>query len=74
MVPGIGRSPTRCCIGRLFSYPDTHRYRIGANYLQLPVTGPKSPVHTYNRDGGDVVTKNPGDPVYAPNSYGGPGG
>jgi catalase len=56
--------------GRLFSYPDTHRYRIGANYNQLPVNRPKSPVHSYNRDGA-MRYDNPGDPVYAPNSMGG---
>jgi catalase len=71
MVPGIGPSPDKMLLGRLFSYPDTHRYRIGANYLQLPVNRPKSPVHSYNRDG-QMRYENPPDPVYAPNSYGGP--
>jgi catalase len=71
MVPGIQPSPDKMLIGRLFSYPDTHRYRIGANYLQLPVNRPKSPVNTYNRDGA-MRYENPPDPVYAPNSYGGP--
>ncbi|MBX6370630.1 MAG: catalase [Acidothermus sp.] len=71
MVPGIGPSPDRMLLGRLFSYPDTHRYRIGTNYLQLPVNRPKVPVHSYNRDG-SMRYENPGDPVYAPNSYGGP--
>jgi catalase len=71
MVPGIGASPDKMLLGRLFSYPDTHRHRIGANYLQLPINQPKSPVHSYNRDGA-MRYQNPGDPVYAPNSYGGP--
>src|SRR5579875_189842 len=71
MVPGIGPSPDRMILGRLFSYPDTHRYRIGTNYLQLPVNRPTVPVHSYNRDGA-MRYENPGDPVYAPNSYGGP--
>ena len=71
MVAGIQPSPDKMLIGRLFSYPDTHRYRIGANYLQLPVNRPKSPVNTYNRDGA-MRYENPPDPVYAPNSYGGP--
>ena len=57
--------------GRLFSYPDTHRYRIGPNYLQLPVNRPHSPVHSYNKDGA-MRYDNPGDPVYAPNTAGGP--
>ncbi len=70
-VPGIGPSPDKMLQGRLFSYPDTHRYRIGPNYLQLPVNRPVVPVHSYNQDGPmefDAGT----DPVYAPNSYGGP--
>ncbi len=71
MVPGIGPSPDKMLIGRLFSYPDTHRHRIGTNYLQLPVNQPKSPVNSYNRDGA-MRYRNPGDPVYAPNSFGGP--
>jgi catalase len=71
IVPGIGASPDKMLQGRLFSYPDTHRYRIGANYLQLPVNQPKSPVHSYNKDGA-MRYSNPGDPVYAPNTVGGP--
>jgi catalase len=70
-VPGIGPSPDKMLQGRLFSYPDTHRYRIGPNYLQLPVNRPKSPVHSYNKDGA-MRYDNSADPVYAPNSVGGP--
>ncbi|MBC6459583.1 catalase [Actinomadura sp. HBU206391] len=71
MVSGIAASPDKMLQGRLFSYPDTHRYRIGPNYLQLPVNRPKSPVHSYNKDGA-MRYENPSDPVYAPNSVGGP--
>jgi catalase len=71
MVPGIGPSPDKMLLGRLFSYPDTHRYRIGPNYLQLPINRPRSEVHSYNRDG-SMRYSNPGDPTYAPNSMGGP--
>ncbi|OLT17007.1 catalase [Actinomadura sp. CNU-125] len=71
LVPGIGASPDKMLQGRLFSYPDAHRYRIGANYLQLPVNRPHSPVRTYNKDGA-MAYYNSGDPVYAPNSAGGP--
>jgi catalase len=71
MVPGIGPSPDKMLLGRLFSYPDAHRYRIGTNYLQLPVNAPKVDVHSYNHDGA-MRYANPGDPVYAPNSFGGP--
>ena len=65
------RRRTRCCSAGCSPYPDTHRHRIGANYLQLPVNRPHTPVHSYNRDGA-MRYDNPGDPVYAPNSYGGP--
>ncbi|GII53669.1 catalase [Planotetraspora thailandica] len=71
LVPGIGASPDKMLQGRLFSYPDTHRYRIGPNYLQLPVNQPKVPVHSYNKDGA-MRYSNSSDPVYAPNSAGGP--
>ncbi|MEV0163014.1 catalase [Nonomuraea fuscirosea] len=71
LVPGIGASPDKMLQGRLFSYPDAHRYRIGPNYLQLPINQPRSPVNSYNFDGPMTFT-NPQDPVYAPNSAGGP--
>ena len=70
-VPGIGPSPDKMLQGRLFSYPDTHRYRIGPNYLQLPVNQPLVPVHSYNQDG-PMAYAFRGDPVYAPNGAGGP--
>jgi catalase len=71
MVPGIEASPDKMLLGRLFSYPDAHRYRIGTNYLQLPINRPRNEVHSYNKDGAMRIS-NPGDPVYAPNSRGGP--
>jgi catalase len=71
-VPGIGPSPDKMLLGRLFSYPDTHRHRIGPNYLQLPVNQPVVPVHSYSVDG-PMTYRHAGDqPVYAPNSFGGP--
>ena len=72
MVPGIGPSPDKMLLGRLFSYPDTHRHRIGPNYLQLPVNQPHVEVHSYNKDGAMRYRHNGKQPVYAPNSYGGP--
>jgi catalase len=72
MVPGIGPSPDRMLLGRLFSYPDTHRYRIGPNYLQLPVNAPHVEVHSYNRNGPMRYRNDGNAPVYAPNSFGGP--
>lgn len=71
-VPGIGPSPDKMLLGRLFSYPDAHRYRIGANYNELPVNRPHAAeVRSYAKDG-HMRHHNPGDPVYAPNSKGGP--
>jgi catalase len=72
LVPGIGISPDKMLLGRMFAYADTHRYRIGPNYLQLPVNQPKVPVNTYTFDGAMRYEYNPGQPVYAPNSYSGP--
>jgi catalase len=55
----------------MFSYPDAHRARIGTNYNQLPVNAPIAPVNTYSKDGAMRYVKR-SDPVYAPNSKGGP--
>jgi len=72
-VPGIEATPDKMLLGRLFSYPDAHRYRIGTNYLQLPINRPRNAVRSYNKDGA-MRFSNPGDPVYAPNTKGGPAG
>ncbi len=72
MVPGIGPSPDKMLLGRLFSYPDTHRYRIGPNYVQLPVNRPRVPVHCYDKDGPMRFEPSRVAALYAPNSYGGP--
>jgi catalase len=72
LVPGIGLSPDKMLMGRIFSYHDTHLHRIGANYEQLPINAPKCPVHSYNKDGAMTYRHAGTQPVYAPNSYGGP--
>jgi catalase len=51
VVPGIGFSPDKMLQGRLFSYPDAHRYRIGTHYEALEVNRPKCPVHHYHQGG-----------------------
>ncbi len=51
LVPGIGPSPDKMLLGRIFSYADAHRARIGVNYKQIPVNRPKAPVHSYSKDG-----------------------
>jgi hypothetical protein len=71
LVPGIGLSPDKMLLGRGFAYSDAHRARLGVNYKQIPVNQPKVPVHSYSKDGAMRV-HNVTDPVYAPNSYGGP--
>ena len=70
-VPGTGLSPDKMLLARGFSYADAHRARLGVNYKQIPVNSPKSEVHSYSKDGAMRVN-NISDPVYAPNSYGGP--
>ena len=51
LVPGIGASPDRMLQARLIAYQDAQRYRMGANYNQIPVNAPRCPVHHYQRDG-----------------------
>ena len=72
LVPGTGLSPDRMLMARVFSYHDTHLHRIGPNYEQLPVNRPQCPVHSYNKDGAMTYHHAGDQPVYAPNSYGGP--
>ncbi|MEO6563919.1 MAG: catalase [Nitrosospira sp.] len=71
LVPGIGLSPDKMLLGRGFSYSDAHRARLGVNFKQIPVNRPRVPVHSYSKDGAMRV-ENVSDPVYAPNSKGGP--
>lgn len=53
LVPGIEPSADPVLQSRLFSYPDTHRHRIGVNYQQLPVNQPRVPYRmgNFQRDG-----------------------
>ncbi|MBK9766456.1 MAG: catalase [Chloracidobacterium sp.] len=71
VVPGIGFSPDRMLQGRLFSYGDAQRYRLGVNHYQIPVNEPKCPYHNFHRDGAMRVDGNEGSTIhYEPNSYG----
>jgi len=71
IVPGIGFSPDKMLQGRLFSYGDTQRYRLGVNHHQIPVNAPRCPFHSYHRDGQMRVDGNQGSTLhYEPNSYG----
>jgi len=71
LVPGIEPSPDKMLQGRLFSYSDTHRHRLGPNFHHLPVNRPKCPVmHPTQRDGLSVFDDNQaGTPNYLPNSF-----
>ncbi len=71
VVPGIGFSPDKMLQGRLFSYGDAQRYRLGVNHHLIPVNAPRCPVHSYHRDGAMRVDGNYGSTLgYEPNSYG----
>ena len=73
VVPGIGFSPDRMLQGRLFSYGDAQRYRLGVNHHQIPVNSPKGVKnpHSFHRDGQMRVDGNLGSEIhYEPNSYG----
>jgi len=73
-VPGIGFSPDKMLQARIFSYPDSHRYRLGTHYEALPVNRPRCPVHHYHKDGPMRFAPNfpNADAFYEPNSFGGP--
>ncbi len=73
-VPGIGPSPDKMLQGRLFSYGDTHRYRLGANHMRLPVNQPHAThANNFGRDGAMRTDGNHGrEKNYEPNSFGGP--
>jgi catalase len=70
LVPGIGFSPDKMLLGRTFAYSDTHRYRIGPNYLQLPVNRPRVETNSYTFDGPMAYDHSGDAPVYAPNTAG----
>ena len=71
IVPGIGFSPDKMLQGRLFSYGDAQRYRLGVNHSQIPVNTPRCPYHSYHRDGAMRVDGNQGSRLhYEPNSQG----
>jgi catalase len=72
VVPGIGFSPDRLLQGRLFSYGDTQRYRLGVNHHQIPVNASQVPrPHSFHRDGGMRTDGNLGTHVnYEPNRFG----
>lgn len=70
VVDGIGYSPDKMLQGRLLSYPDAHRYRLGVNYEQIPVNKCPYSIANYQRDGLMQMSDNGGsDSNYRPNSF-----
>ena len=72
IVPGIDFSADKLLQGRIFSYADTQRHRLGANYLQLPINRPQVPVNNNQRDGAMQYALYGGGTVnYEPNTLAG---
>jgi catalase len=72
VVDGISYSPDKMLQGRILSYPDAHRYRLGANYEQIPVNRCPFAVNNFERDGSMRIDGNGGEgPNYFPNSFDG---
>jgi catalase len=68
MVPGIEPSPDKMLQGRLFAYADTQRYRIGANYQELPVNRPLVKVANNDQDGAMSFDPQHGEVNYEPSN------
>lgn len=78
IVPGIGFSPDKMLLGRVFGYADAHRARIGTNFHQLPVNQPlgveggMEATNQWMVDGNMTYHHGGAQAVYAPNSLGRP--
>ncbi|QDP85042.1 catalase [Chryseobacterium sp. SNU WT5] len=71
LVNGVSFSPDKMLQGRLFSYPDAHRYRLGVNSHLLEVNRCPFEVNNYQRDGAMADSSIYKDaPNYFPNSFG----
>lgn len=69
MVPGVEASADPVLQSRLFSYPDTHRHRLGVNYQQIPVNRPLRAFNPYQRDGMMAVNDNYGANPNYPSTF-----
>ncbi|MCR8642637.1 catalase [Paenibacillus sp. N1-5-1-14] len=69
LVPGIEPSEDKLLQGRLFSYPDTQRHRLGTNYMQLPINCPYATVRNNQRDGAMQTKQNPSSINYEPSRH-----
>ncbi len=73
IVPGIGYSPDKMLLSRVFAYADAHRARVGPNFHQLPVNRPAvEQQNTYTFDGAMAYEHSGSSPTYQPNSFGRP--
>jgi len=71
VVPGVSFSPDKMLQGRLFSYGDAQRYRLGVNHRHIPVNAARCPVHSFHRDGAMRTDGNHGGVLaYEPNHAG----
>ncbi|MEB3246146.1 MAG: catalase [Vampirovibrionales bacterium] len=66
LIPGIEPSEDRLLQGRLFSYTDTQRYRLGVNGQQLPINMPLAKVNNHNQAGEGFLKKQTSDINYQP--------
>lgn len=64
LVPGVQPSADPILQSRLFSYPDTHRHRLGVNYQQIPVNCPLRAFNPFQRDGAMQLTNYGSQPNY----------
>jgi catalase len=69
LVPGVEPSADPVLQSRLFSYPDTHRHRLGVNYQQIPVNAPIKAFNPFQRDGAMNINGNYGSEPSYPSSY-----
>ena len=72
LVPGIEFSDDKMLQGRTFSYVDTQRYRLGANFNDLPTNKPLANVANNQRDGAMQTQIFKGSVNFGPSSQGGP--
>lgn len=70
MIPGIEPSEDRMLQGRLFSYADTQRYRLGINHMSIPVNASKVDVKSHNQDGAGYAAPRSGSVNYQPSRTG----
>ncbi len=69
VIPGIDFSNDPLLQGRLFSYLDTQKSRLGTtNFHQIPINAPKCPMHNFQRDGLMQTLVPTGRANYEPNS------